>query len=135
MKRVKPSGFQFTNPKTKKILFQINENFDKSKYEGLPVSYDVEVSNIKDASAIATLQIMVGQENDETPFYINLSICTEFRWTDDVTDELLEKLLKQNAIMLLMSYARPTIAHLTADAGFKPFNIPFVNLKDETGDD
>lgn len=44
---------------------------------------------------------------------------------------ILKKLLKQNAVTLLMGYARPLIAHLTVDAGYKPLNLPFVDLRED----
>lgn len=130
MKEVKPSKFQFLNPRTKEIEFYINSKFDKSKYEGLPVSYDISISEKKDSEANVELQINLGENGDKTPFYMRLIICSKFRWTDDM-EICSEKLLKQNAVTLLMSYARPIIAHTTGDAGFKPYNLPFVDLRDD----
>lgn len=128
MKSIKPSGFQFSNPDIKKLLFQANDQFDESQYEGIGVSYSINVSMGKKESAIVKLQVIVGESNCKTPFYIELDICSDFRWTSDM-EGITEKLLKQNAVTLLMSYARPVIAHITGDAGFRPFNLPFVDFR------
>lgn len=131
MMEAKTSGFQFTNPKIKNMFFQVNENFNSGKYEGMPIVYDITVSDKKEESASVALQINVGIKDGDTPFYLELVNWAEFRWTNEV-GEYSEKLLRQNAVVLLMSYARPIIAHMVGDAGFKPFNLPFLNVKEET---
>lgn len=130
MKKITASGFQFTNPRTKKIMFQVNEKFDKSGHQGLEVEYEVKVSERKELSAVVELEIRVGKIGNETPFYMDLVIKSDFRWTDDLQGSE-EVYLKQNAVVLLMSYARPIIAHTTVDAGFRPFNLPFVDLRND----
>lgn len=128
MKKITPSGFQFVNPVIKNLIFQINDNFDKSKYEGLEISYDVRISDKVDASASVELQIRVGEKGETTPYFVEVVIMSKFRWTDDIEGNI-DLLLKRNATTALMSYARPIIAHTTADAGYKPFNLPFVDLR------
>ena len=130
MKNAKTSGFQFSNPKMKKLVFQINENYDSSKYEGMPVSYEIGIVDQAEESAIVELQVVVGILDGATPFYVELTNCAEFRWTNDI-EEFSEKLLKHNAAILLMSYARPVIAHIVGDAGFKPFNLPFLDMRED----
>lgn len=130
MKTITPSGFQFTNPRTKKLLFQVNDKFDKKQYNGVSISYEIRVNNLKESTADVELEMHIGEDNIENPFYIELTICAEFRWTDDIGTSA-ESLLKQNGVTLLMSYARPIIAHTTADAGFRPFNLPFVDLRND----
>lgn len=128
--KTEQSGFQFSNPSIKKVLLEANENFDKNSFSGMPVSYGIECSPIKNNSATVALQMMIGEQGEEvaTPFLLILEISSEFRWTDDAA-HMSEKLLKQNAVTLLLSYARPFVAHLTADAGFSPFNIPFLDVR------
>lgn len=131
MKELKKSGFQFTNPLIKKIIFSSNDNFKKENYTGeIEIQYSSEIkNNEKEDKNMATveLQIYIGKQNETAPFYLELNISSIFRWTDD-TDAISENLLENNAVILLLSYARPIIAHLTADAGYKAFNIPFANL-------
>ncbi|MBQ2982256.1 MAG: protein-export chaperone SecB [Lachnospiraceae bacterium] len=130
MKQIKKSGFQFSNPHIEKVLLQSNDDFEEEKYDGMPISYGVKIKEKEESSAIVELEISIGQEGETTPFYVELIVVSKFRWTDDV-EAPADSLLKLNATTLLMSYARPIIAHLTADAGFKPFNIPFVDLRND----
>lgn len=76
------------------------------------------------------MEINIGNKGNTTPFFIELSLDSMFRWTDDV-EAPTDILLKINATTLLMSYARPFITHLTADAGLNPFNLPFVDLRND----
>lgn len=39
-----------------------------------------------------------------------------------------DNLLQINAPTLLLSYARPIISSITAQAGMKPLNLPFFNF-------
>lgn len=130
MKQIKKSGFQFSNPQIEKILFQINEDFEEAKYDGMPILYGVKIKEKNESDAIVELKINIGKDDESTPFFVELILVSKFRWTDDV-EAPAESLLKLNATTLLMSYARPIIAHLTADAGFKPFNLPFVDLRND----
>lgn len=130
MKNLTASGFQFSNPRTRKVFFQVNDKFDKSRYDGLEVSYDIKVSEKKESSAVVELEIIAGADRDASPFYMELIIASDFRWTDDLKGSE-EIFLRQNAVTLLLSYARPIIAHTTADAGFRPFNLPFVDLRSD----
>ena len=130
MKEITKSGFQFVNPKIKKIDFQINEAFNEAKYEGLPIKYGIRITEREESSALVELELNIGLKGDSTPFYVGMKITSKFRWTDDV-EAPTESLLKINATTLLISYARPIIAHLTADAGIKPFNLPFIDVRND----
>lgn len=133
MKDIKKSGFQFSNPETKELIFKKNQDFNKKKYKGLPISYNIESSEIEDNSAELSLIVEIGMEGQETPFYLKMTISSEFSWEEEV-ENISKKLLKQNAVTLLMGYARPLIAHLTVDAGYKPLNLPFVDLREDIKD-
>lgn len=128
MKDITKSGFQFSNPKIKKITFAINDDFQEDKYEGMPITYGIKILEKIESSAILELKIRIGNTEDVTPFFVELVLSSKFRWTDDVEGPE-DLLLKSNGTILLMSYARPIIAHLTADAGIKPFNLPFIDLR------
>ncbi len=130
MKEITKSGFQFANPRVKKVIFEINEDFSEAKYEGMPISYGVRITEREESSALVELELNIGLEGETTPFYVELTIVSKFRWTDDV-EAPADSLLKLNATTLLISYARPIIAHLTADSGIKPFNLPFIDVRND----
>lgn len=62
-------------------------------------------------TATLSLELKVGHEGDDTPFYLKLVISSEFFW-DEEAESRSKALLKQNAVTLLMGYARPLIAHI-----------------------
>lgn len=130
MASIKTSNFQFSNPKVTKMIFEVNDKFVSEKYKGTPLSYEVISKNIDNNSADVELNMKIGVKGTETPFYIELAISSRFIWTEDAAP-VAEDLLKKNAVMMLISYARPLVAHLTVDAGYQPFNIPFVDLRDD----
>ena len=52
-----------------------------------------------------------------------------FRWNPEKVDaEHSEKLLKQNAPALLLSYLRPTISLITSASPYAAYDIPFMNF-------
>ncbi len=128
---LKASGFQFNDPRIRNFRFHINDDFDKRVYDGMPTTYKVDMKTEHHGGneARVELTLRIGREDNTTPFYIELTIYADFVWTDDIA-VLSEDLLKENAVVLLISYARPFVAHMTADAGYRPFNLPFYNMHD-----
>ena len=56
----------------------------------------------------------------------------DFKWDSSLlNDETVDSLLNRNAKVLLLSYLRPFIAHMTVDAGFSPFVLPFYDFTEE----
>lgn len=130
MTPIKTSKFQFSNPKVKKIKFEVNEEFCSEQYKGMSVTYEITSDGMENNSSNMELSIQIGEKGTDTPFYIELSIFSQFSWTEDA-NMIVDKLLKKNAVTLLLSYARPIVAHLTTDAGYRPFNIPFADLRED----
>ena len=54
-----------------------------------------------------------------------------FTW-NDLDDEMVDTLLRQNAPALLLSYARPIIASITNASKFPTYNIPFFDFSEES---
>lgn len=130
MTSIKRSNFQYSQPKVVKIIFEVNEDFNKDVYNGMPVAYEIALKNAESNNADVELSLEIGVKGIETPCYMELVISSKFIWTEDA-EPIAESLLKKNAVTLLISYARPLVAHLTADAGYRPFNIPFVDLRED----
>lgn len=130
MKDITASKFQFTNPIVNELILKRNKNFDKSAYEGMAICYDTTVYDMQKNTATLMLEVEIGEESEKTPFYLKVSVVSNFLWPDE-TEKMSESLLKKNGTTLLLSYARPLIAHTTVDAGFSPFNLPFVDLRED----
>ncbi len=121
---MKKSSFQFSNPHIEEISFTKNKNFEPSKNMDTHISTEVNRSENNSNTADVTLCIDLG--SNKQPFCLNLKMTAKFTWDETIED--VENYLKVNASALLMSYARPIIAFLTAQAGYPALHMPFVNF-------
>ena len=118
----KKSYFQFEDPRIVRLEFHINEEFDREKREGF---------EIEGKEALVKLGIRIGNEEETVPFSIEIEMVGKFRMEEVVSEEIFRTCLDVNAPSLLMSYARPIVTLVTAQAGFPAFNLPFVNFTEE----
>lgn len=130
MGKITESKMQFKNPVVEQVSLKRNKDFNKEAYEGMSVYYNIDVPYKESNSATMVLDMQIGEKGEKAPFYMEISISAEFFWQNEV-EGMSESLLKRNGVLLLLSYARPFISHLTVDAGFNPFNIPFVDLRED----
>ena len=80
-------------------------------------------------SAVVVLNLLIGKKDDSSPFFIEAEEAALFRWNPEKVDaEHSEKLLKQNAPALLLSYLRPTISLITSASPYAAYDIPFMNF-------
>ena len=54
------------------------------------------------------------EKNDDIPCYIKAIEGANFRWNDELDDNMIDRLLNQNAPSLLLSYLRPIVAQVTS---------------------
>ena len=54
------------------------------------------------------------EQIDDIPFYIKAIEGANFRWNDELDDNMIDRLLNQNAPSLLLSYLRPIVAQVTS---------------------
>lgn len=126
---MKESVFQFTDPHIVNLEFCINENFDKEQFEGFGIESEVSNAIIEEnKEAFVRLRLFMGQKGASTPFSCDIEMVGKFKVEENVEPEFFQSLLDANAPALLMSYARPIVALITAQAGFPSFNIPFVDF-------
>ena len=127
------SSFQFTNPILTDLEMHLNDGFDGGRTKTVEIGTKLSFENNKDDSknrATVSLQVEVGELNDDLPFYIKLNEQAEFIWDDGISEEMLDRLLRQNAPSLLLSYVRPIIAQITNDSKYGAYNLPFFNFTD-----
>lgn len=126
---MKKSGFQFTDPHIVNLQFSINEEFEEEKFEGFGIESEVSNAVIEEnREAFVRLRLFIGQNDASTPFVCNIEMVGKFKVEEETSPEFFQSLLDANAPALLMSYARPIVSIVTAQAGFPSFNIPFVNF-------
>lgn len=125
------STFQFSDPSLLKFLFEINNGFVKEGSEDINIELNTEI-HIQPGpdvnSSVVILKLSIGSQDDSSPFYIYAEEGAAFRWDPEEMDEQRDKLLKQNAPALLLSYLRPTISLITSVSPFDTYNIPFINF-------
>lgn len=128
----KKSYFQFEDPRIVRLEFHINEEFDREKFEGFEIENEVSNAVIEEGKeALVKLGIRIGNEEETVPFSIEIEMVGKFRMEEVVSEEIFRTCLDVNAPSLLMSYARPIVTLVTAQAGFPAFNLPFVNFTEE----
>lgn len=126
---MKKSGFQFTDPHIVNLDFKVNEGFQEEVFEGFEIGSEVSHAIIEEnKEAFVRLCVSIGKENVSTPFVCTVEMVAKFKTEEVCSPEFFQKLLSANAPALLMSYARPIISIVTAQAGFPSFNIPFINF-------
>lgn len=111
------SAFQFTNPALSGLEFWINKNFNGEKDTKIQIRMNMSVKVAKKENlneAIVELDVEIGEKNDDIPFYIKAIEGANFRWNDELDDNMIDKLLNQNAPSLLLSYLRPIVAQVTS---------------------
>ena len=113
------------------MIFGINENFNEEEYEGVEISGITKVKKRNGKNeAMVEFTLEIGEKSSTVPFYIDLTMKAEFKWTNDMRNEMLDKLLKANAPSLLLSYMRPIVANLTGSSKFPMFNIPYMDMSE-----
>ncbi|MCI9615421.1 MAG: protein-export chaperone SecB [Dorea sp.] len=125
------SDFKFSTPKLIKLDFEINDGYEDNKKiltDNLNVSLNCHVDKEDEESASVSLEIRAGERGSEFPFFIHLVIGAVFKLDVKIPGIDFDNLLQINAPTLLLSYARPIISSITAQAGMKPLNLPFFNF-------
>jgi preprotein translocase subunit SecB len=123
------SNFKFSNPKLVKLDFEI-KNGDNANISNdiLNVSLNNNIDKKSTNEAVVELEIKIGEDSSEFPFFINLIIGAHFKLDGEIQGISFDKLLEINAPTVLLSYARPIISLITTQAGMKPLNLPFLNF-------
>lgn len=126
---MRESFFQFSDPQLIHLNFTINEKFNEELFEGFSLKSDVSRSVLEeDKEFLVSLRLEVGEVTEKQPFNISIEMSAHFVCNKP---EGINKLLQTNAPALLLSYARPVISLITAQAGYPSFNIPFMNFVED----
>lgn len=125
----KESTLHFTEPRIVRVLFTTNREFDPSKYKGMDTDISILNEPQKDNALRIVLSICIGKGKKTHPFSMELDVEADFKWENGTSEKQIEYMTHHNCVALLLSYARPYITHLTVDAGFEPFTLPYVDLR------
>lgn len=125
------SAFQFSNPSLTKMEFCINEEFESSQDKEVKIAVNMGVQidrSATDNNARVSLTLEIGKKDSEDPFYVCATEMAEFRWSEALNNEMVEKMLNQNAPSLLLGYIRPIISQITAASPYNAYNLPFIDF-------
>lgn len=128
------SKFQFTQPRLLKLSYQENQGFRKnSDTVDMPIEVKPTIQYTEtDTKAVVELQVKIGDKVKGAPFVISVMMGAMFRWKKgDFSEEAIDKLLRKNAVSLLLSYARPIIATVTSQSRFPTYDLPYIDLTSE----
>ncbi len=128
------STFQFTNPVLTKMLFNLNNEFDSKDNAQVSVRTRLSVNISKDSKnneGLVNLHCEIGEQSNKCPYWIEADEQAVFRWDSEMSEELSNDLLNQNAPALLLGYLRPIIAQVTSASRYGAYNIPFMNFTKE----
>lgn len=129
------SAFQFTPPELKYISYKSLDSFKPEVKANVEiqvrstVSEIVEIPDSEEQSATVSVSIKVGQEEENSPFVIEVTEAALFKWNKAAySEEQLDALLTQNTVALLISYIRPIIAGVTAASRYPSYNLPYLDV-------
>ena len=102
------------------------EEFDEELFVGFSIESELQngiIENKKEAAV--RLKLKIGDKTEKYPFCIIIIMSGDFICSKE---EFFDKMIQTNAPALLLSYARPIVSLVTAQAGFSSFNLPFMNF-------
>jgi len=132
---MKQSFFNFKKPIIENLSYKLRSDFDEKEHESISVSINASKSITRcnnDSRAKVTLELDFDEET--FPFIINISMSTEVEWinnNEEHDEELIKSILETNVPSLLLSYIRPIVTQLTANSPYIPFDIPFLDLRNQ----
>ncbi len=127
---MKQSSFAFSKPIIENLTYSLKQDCDITKNVGqqFPIEVGTDVG-LMEAICEAVVKITLKINNDNFPYDITLVMSTKVKWEDDVSKEMLESILNKNIPATLLSYARPIISLITSYSNYKPFDLPFLDLR------
>lgn len=128
----KESAFQFRNPVIENLCYERNIDFGSlEEAVTVPMNITTEVAKSDNCEARVSVKLIIG--NNDCPFDAIITMSADFRW-DPSLEDIVDDLLNVNAPSLLVSYMRPIVATLTNASGYPPFNIPYLDMRENAAE-
>lgn len=132
---MKQSNFQFSDPNLIHLNFHINDDFDSNDFESIKIDGSTRVLKSKENNvAIVEFTLKIGEEDRNSPFYIEAVMKADFKWDEKLDAKIVENMLSINAPSLIVGYMRPIIANITNMSQYPIFNLPFLNMQGNEAD-
>lgn len=128
---MKPSKFQFRRPTVVEVIYKTNENFKPDSNKDISIAYRAKYKKSDDCRAQVTVTLNIGEESDQVPFFISITMEAVFKWDESMEATEVKSLLNMNGPALIIGYARPIISMLTINTKYPPLDLPFLNLSED----
>lgn len=128
---MKESGFRFVDPRLVKLDYSLCADHKLNEATHFQNNFRIAINRTADANeAIVELTLIIGETGNSKniPYTVMAVIGSKFTWSDEYSEEIINKLLSINAPALLLSYVRPIISGVTNASGMEAFNIPFIDF-------
>ncbi|KRK63824.1 hypothetical protein FC72_GL001061 [Companilactobacillus tucceti DSM 20183] len=125
----KSNSLYFNEPHLENMKFVSNDNFINDDYDGkVNIELSSNINRIDDKSSNVKLTLLLNKENEDYPFYIEVTMTADFRYEKNLEESVIEELLKVNASSLLFSYIRTLVVEVTDRSKFSTLHLPFMNF-------
>ena len=115
------------------MLFEINENFDRSKNNdtGMAFNFDLKIgSSYMEKERLLAVSVLAETHEAESqiPFRFRVKAVGNFSFDSDPDPALLETLKEVNCPAIIFPYIRECLADLSRRSGMSPINLPLVSF-------
>lgn len=137
---MKESLFQFSKPLLEDVVFKVNDG--EIQGEKIEIKHEVFVKvdensdNSKETLVHVKVRIGGPSKTDDSidvdayPFFIEISMQSNFIFEKIEDEALKNELLRKNAPVLLVSYIRTIVHIITSMSKFPAFDIPFLDFSE-----
>ncbi|QTA84497.1 protein-export chaperone SecB [Desulfonema magnum] len=119
------SPFRFVGYRISKIHCEIEDGFDP---KNLKLSQSVEVQQNYDEDKKRFVEVIMDVSLEAESFKFFIRMKGGFLGTEDMSQELFEKLATQNSPAIMYPFARSIITSYTAQANIPPIILPAINF-------
>lgn len=131
---MKESKFQIVgSPRIVESKFKLNREYDSDREVKIILDTNISAKEVGDKDmALVELRLDIFKDEDfpEIPFKITVVAEGLFNWTSELSDneELLDRLLNENAPAILYGYIRQEIRSMTMNANIPTLDIPLMDF-------
>lgn len=101
----------------------ITENIDMQNSR---TTFFNKIESFDNNDALVTLGITMKHKEHKTE--LNVTMSGLFGFDEDVDDDFMENMFKQNAVSILFPYLRSQLSIVTTQPGFVPVVLPAINI-------
>ncbi len=111
------------------INYKINEMFDfeNAKVVNIRPKFKKLIQKIDKDNLIATLNIIIDDNNEIVPFHLNVTISGVF-YMEEWEGEERKGIADKNTIAILFPYLRALVSSITGHGGMPPYILPVLNI-------